>query len=59
MFGTYLHGLFENRRAREAFVDAVYESTGRTRPETENERESPHDRAAALVSRLDLDALGL
>ena len=59
VFGTYLHGLFENRRAREVFVDAVYESAGRTRPETRDERESLHDRAAALVSRLDLDALGL
>jgi adenosylcobyric acid synthase len=59
VLGTYLHGLFENRRAREAFVGAVYESAGRTRPETGGERGSPHDRAAALVSRLDLDPLGL
>jgi len=59
VLGTYLHGLFENRRAREAFVDAAYESAGRTRPETGGERGSPHDRAAALVSRLDLDPLEL
>jgi adenosylcobyric acid synthase len=59
VFRTSLHGLFENRRAEKAFVDAVYESAGRTRPETGNERESPRDRAAALVSRLDLDALSL
>ena len=59
ILGTYLHGLFENRRAREAFVDAAYESAGRPRPETGGQRRSPHDRAAALVSRLDLDPLGL
>ena len=59
VLGTYLHGLFENRRAREAFVDAAYESAGRTRPGTGGQRRSPHDRAAALVSRLDLGPLGL
>jgi adenosylcobyric acid synthase len=59
VLGTYLHGLFENRCAREAFVDRVYESAGRARPEAGGERGSPHDRAAALVSRLDLDPLGL
>ncbi|MFC6989032.1 cobyric acid synthase [Haloplanus sp. GCM10025708] len=47
--GTYLHGLFENRGVRDAFVDAVYESTGRTRPEPKGDRRSPFDAAAALV----------
>mgnify|MGYP006285369761 FL=1 len=59
VLGTYLHGLFENRLAREAFVDRVYAAAGRARPETEGERESPYDRAAALVAELDLDPLGL
>ena len=59
VLGTYLHGLFENRPTREAFVDSIYESAGRARPETEGERESPYDRAAALVAELDLDPLGL
>jgi adenosylcobyric acid synthase len=47
--GTYLHGLFENRTVREAFVDAVYESAGRTRPTRDPDRRSPYDAAAALV----------
>jgi adenosylcobyric acid synthase len=59
VFGTYLHGLFENRIAREAFLDRVYASAGRVRPETPDERGSPYGRAAALVSEIDLDPLGL
>jgi adenosylcobyric acid synthase len=58
IIGTYLHGLFENRSPREAFVDSVYESAERVRPETGGENGSPYDRAAALVSELDLDPLG-
>ena len=59
VLGTYLHGLFENRLAREAFVHNVYESAGRTRPETTGETQSPYDRAADLVSDVDLRPLGL
>ena len=59
VLGTYLHGLFENRIAREAFVDRVYESAGRVRPETGGEEGSPYDRAAALVAGIDLGAFGL
>jgi len=47
--GTYLHGLFENRTVREAFVDAVYESADRTRPARGSDRRTPHDAAATLV----------
>ncbi|MFB6282233.1 MAG: cobyric acid synthase [Haloferacaceae archaeon] len=63
VLGTYLHGLFENRAAREAFVDACYRAAGRERPAAPagpgdedgagNEgpsAPSPHDRAAALVA---------
>ncbi|RLM59697.1 cobyric acid synthase [Halobellus sp. Atlit-31R] len=32
VLGTYLHGLFENDVAREAFVDAVFASAGTSRP---------------------------
>jgi len=59
VLGTYLHGLFENRLVREAFVDHVYASAGRVRPETEGARGSPYDRAAELVSGIDLDPFGL
>jgi adenosylcobyric acid synthase len=59
VFGTYLHGLFENRLAREAFVDTVYKSAGRVRPETEGRGGSPYERAAELVGEIDLDAVGL
>ena len=59
VFGTYLHGLFENRLAREAFVDRVYAAAGRDRPEAEGDRESPYDRAAGLVERIDLEPFEL
>jgi adenosylcobyric acid synthase len=59
VLGTYLHGLFENRIARDAFVESVYASAGLTRPEAGGDRESPYDRAAKLVAEIDLDALGL
>ena len=48
--GTYLHGLFENRSVREAFVERVFERAGRERPELRPEREDPYDAAAALVA---------
>ncbi|MCQ4332835.1 cobyric acid synthase [Natronomonas sp. F2-12] len=58
VLGTYLHGLFENRLAREAFLDRVYESAGRVRPETGGDDGSPYDRAADLVVGIDLGPLG-
>jgi adenosylcobyric acid synthase len=48
--GTYLHGLFENRNVREAFVDGVFERAGRERPPDRGERGDPYDAAAALVA---------
>jgi adenosylcobyric acid synthase len=59
VLGTYLHGLFENPVAREAFVDRIYESAGRARPETGGETRSPYDRAADLVAAIDLESLDL
>jgi adenosylcobyric acid synthase len=59
VFGTYLHALFENRVAREAFVDAVYRSAGYVRPETEGREASPYERAAELAGEIDLEALAL
>ncbi|MCG1003714.1 MULTISPECIES: cobyric acid synthase [Halobacterium] len=58
--GTYLHGLFENEAAREAFVNAVYAHVDRERPSVATDRESPYDAAAALVrEHVDLAALDL
>ena len=59
VLGTYLHGLFENRIAREAFVDRVYAAAGEARPETAGEERSPYDRAAELVGGIDLEPFGL
>ncbi|WP_101295555.1 cobyric acid synthase [Halegenticoccus soli] len=60
VLGTYLHGLFENRGAREAFVDAAFGAAGRERPDAPSATESPYDRAADLVAEhLDVAALGL
>lgn len=59
VLGTYLHGLFENRTAREAFLDRTFEGAGRERPDAP-ERASPYDRAAALVTdHVDLASLGV
>ncbi|WP_276302323.1 cobyric acid synthase [Halorussus lipolyticus] len=59
VLGTYLHGLFENRNVREAFVARVFESAGKSRPEREQNRQSPYDAAAELIrEHVDLAALG-
>ncbi|MFB6092390.1 MAG: cobyric acid synthase [Haloquadratum sp.] len=71
--GTYLHGLFENETARDAFVDAVAAAAGVSLPgdgstpsgPTEDEDggagadgdADPYARAAALVDPVPLDAL--
>jgi adenosylcobyric acid synthase len=49
VLGTYVHGLFENRVARDAFLDAVFAHAGRERPGAADGRRSPYDRAAALL----------
>lgn len=60
VLGTYLHELFENEPAREAFLDAVFAAAGTARPAGATERRSPYDAAAALVrDNVDLAALGL
>jgi adenosylcobyric acid synthase len=59
VLGTYLHGLFENRLAREAFIERIYKVAGRDRPDTTRPGTEPHDRAAALVANVDLGPLGL
>jgi adenosylcobyric acid synthase len=56
-FGTYLHGLFENATAREAFVDSVFAHVGIERPESQAATDSAYDRAADLVAGLGRDAL--
>ena len=59
VFGTYLHGLFENTTACEAFLDAVFEAAGHARPDRLDDRVSPYDRAATLVEEhVDFDPLG-
>jgi len=55
VLGTYLHGLFENERAREAFLRAA----GWT-PDRSADRDSPYGRAADLIAEnVDLAALDL
>lgn len=49
VLGTFLHGLFENDVARNAFVENVFESAGRERPDRDIESADPYERAAALV----------
>ncbi|MFB6086179.1 MAG: cobyric acid synthase [Halodesulfurarchaeum sp.] len=47
--GTYLHGLFENRSVREAFVRTLFDRAGLERPEAEDAGQSPYERAASLL----------
>jgi adenosylcobyric acid synthase len=59
VLGTYVHGLFENDVAREAFVDRVFAAAGRPRPDGARGAADPYRRAAELVAaHLDLAALG-
>ena len=60
VLGTYLHGLFENDAAREAFVECVFDHAGVSRPAARdggNETTDPYDRAAALVAEVPLGDL--
>jgi adenosylcobyric acid synthase len=50
VLGTYLHGLFENALARDAFVDRVFVAAGRERPAGPEGGISPYDRAATLLA---------
>ncbi|MFC6730558.1 cobyric acid synthase, partial [Natronoarchaeum mannanilyticum] len=60
--GTYLHGLFENRIAREAFVESAFAAAGRSpRPNEdcfEADASDPYASAAALIDEhVDVSAL--
>jgi adenosylcobyric acid synthase len=60
VLGTYVHGLFENDCAREAFVDRVFAAAGRSRPDADPGGGDPYGRAANLVAdHFDLATLGL
>jgi adenosylcobyric acid synthase len=51
VFGTYLHDLFTNPIARDAFVRNVFQSASIDSPaDTGEARPDPYDRAAALVA---------
>jgi adenosylcobyric acid synthase len=64
VLGTYMHGLFENRTARESFLDSVFAFAGIERGDEvgssgANERGSPYTRAATLLrEHVDLAPLG-
>ncbi len=62
VLGTYLHGLFDNACARDAFLTAVYNHAGKTPPAgghtTRTDVTSAADRLATLFERhVDIDAL--
>jgi len=60
VLGTYLHGLFENRVAREAFVARTFAAAGIDRPSAKSTDNDPYEAAAALVAdNLDLSPLEL
>ena len=49
ILGTYLHGLFENRAVRKAFVETVRSEADTAPVSAESRSDSPYDRAAALL----------
>jgi adenosylcobyric acid synthase len=56
VLGTYLHGVFENRSVRKAFVRTLFERAERKRPEPGRAGRSPYQRAATLLEEnLDFD----
>lgn len=56
--GTYLHGVFENSNFRNAFISAVYDHVGKTRPCRSHDSVSPIDDVADLIStHVDLSPL--
>ncbi|AOW80933.1 adenosylcobyric acid synthase [Halodesulfurarchaeum formicicum] len=58
VLGTYLHGLFENKSVREAFVELLFERAGLDRPAGGERAASPYERAATLLeTNLDLGAV--
>ena len=58
VLGTYLHGLFENERARDAFVTTVREAAGLGPLDADAPARSPYDRAADLLrDHVDLSEL--
>ncbi|AUG48193.1 cobyric acid synthase CobQ [Haloarcula taiwanensis] len=61
VLGTYLHDLFVNDTARDAFVRNTFESAGIALPEAPERADSdPYERAAGLIrDHVDLGPLGL
>jgi adenosylcobyric acid synthase len=59
VLGTYLHDLFANDAARDAFLDTVFAAAGRERPDSDEADADPYDRAADLLAtHCDLSPLG-
>lgn len=58
VFGTYLHGLFENKGPREAFISNLFGMKGVSRPVREREPRDPYEKVADLVEEnIDLNGL--
>ena len=57
VFGTYLHGCFENGTLREAFLETVFADAGIECPDRTIDQGDPLDRAAELVEPIDLDTV--
>jgi len=58
VLGTYLHGLFENKIAREGFVQNLFELTGKENPAVDQEFPSPYEAVADLLEdNLDLSTV--
>lgn len=58
VLGTYLHGLFENKIAREGFVHNLFKLAGKEEPVLEREDRSPYEEVADLLAdNLDLGVI--
>lgn len=56
VFGTYFHGVFENKSVREAFLDTVFRTATTERPSTTEKTDSPYAAAAELIAPVSLSA---
>ena len=57
VLGTYLHGCFENRSLRAAFLGTVFAEAGVDRPARSTDVGDPFDEAAQLVEPIDMFGL--
>jgi adenosylcobyric acid synthase len=57
VFGTYLHGIFENENVCDAFLDSIFQATDKHRSSPPEESNSPYAETAELVGQINLSEI--